>query len=349
MFRTKCVLIEAEEPNAPNKRPQPVYGEAITQISLEPFWVNNTSMDPYDLIREGKIKRYFRAKRKLNVPQVVFHITQRAAGKEPLFIEDSDYIFMLWLLKEIASNYALRIYAFCLMPNHVHLLLSTREENLYDAMRDLFSRYVMKVNRKYERKGHLCGGPYRQAVCLDDSYLLAASLYIHLNPVKAGLTVDPLSYPWSSCKLYCQDRSGRSFVDSNFVLSILPQGSARKQNYKSLLQKGVELEMEHVLEQRNAIERFRTKLAALFPALFEAAAGAKRIAGLTGVDILSSEQIEKLIEDAKSSPFPGRPENRKAKKFLIEQLLARGYKQIEIGEKLGISRKTVYNILTSTE
>jgi putative transposase len=306
-------------------------------------------MDPYDLIRQGKIKRYFRAKRKLNVPQVVFHITQRAAGKEPLFIEDSDYIFMLWLLKEIASKYALRMYAFCLMPNHVHLLLSTSEKNLYDAMRDLFSRYAMKINRKYERKGHLCGGPYRQAVCLDDSYLLAASLYIHLNPVKAGLATDPLIYRWSSCQLYCQERSVRSFVDSSFVLSILPQGAGRKRSYRSLLQRGVELEMEHVLEQRNAIERFGTKLAALFPALFEAVAGAKRIAGLAGVDILSTEQIEKLVEDLKSSPFPGRPEKRKAKKFLIEQLVARGYKQVEIGEKLGISRKTVYNILTSTD
>ena len=71
------------------------------------------------------------------------------------------------------------------MPNHVHLLLSPTESNLYDAMRDVFARYAMMFNRKYERKGHLFGGPYRQAVCLDDSYLLAASLYIHLNPVKA--------------------------------------------------------------------------------------------------------------------------------------------------------------------
>ncbi len=70
-----------------------------------------------------------------------------------------------------------------------HLLLSPEEDNLYDAMRDLFSRYAMKFNRKYERKGHLFGGPYRQAVCLDDSYLLAASVYIHPNPVKATIVL----------------------------------------------------------------------------------------------------------------------------------------------------------------
>ena len=133
---------------------------------------------------------------------MVSHITQRAAGKEPLFLENWDYLFMLGLLKEIANNYALRIYAFCLMQNHIHLLLSPEEENLYDAMRDLFSRYAMKFNRKYERKGHLFAGPYRQAVCLDESYLLAASLYIHLNPVRAGVVLEPQSYRWSSCRLY---------------------------------------------------------------------------------------------------------------------------------------------------
>ena len=72
-------------------------------------------MDPLELLAEGKLKRYFRASRKLNVPNFVFHITQRAVAKELLFVEDSDYLFAIWLLKEIASNYSLRIYAFSLL------------------------------------------------------------------------------------------------------------------------------------------------------------------------------------------------------------------------------------------
>ena len=185
-------------------------------------------MDPLELIRQGKIKRYFRATRKLNIPNMVSHITQRAAGKEPLFLENGDYLFMLALLKEIANNHTLRIYAFCLMQNHIHLLLSPEEDNLYDAMRDLFSRYAMKFNRKYERKGHLFGGPYRQAVCLDDSYLLAASLYIHLNPVKAGLVVDPQVYRWSSCRLYYEVNAPESYVDPNFILRLLSENKLEK-------------------------------------------------------------------------------------------------------------------------
>ncbi|MEA3429511.1 MAG: hypothetical protein U9Q84_09970 [Thermodesulfobacteriota bacterium] len=92
-------------------------------------------MNVLDLIRQGKIKRYFRATRKLNAPNVVSHITQRAAGKEPLFMENGDYLFMIGCLKKIADNYSLKVYAFCLMPNH--LLLSPTENNLYDVMRDL--------------------------------------------------------------------------------------------------------------------------------------------------------------------------------------------------------------------
>jgi putative transposase len=160
-------------------------------------------MDPLDLIRDGQLRRYFRATQKLNLPNLVYHITQRAAGREPLFLEDGDYLYMLWLLKEISQRYLLEIYGFCFMPNHVHLLFSQKQENLYDAMRDLFSRYAKKFNGKYERRGHLFGGPYRQSVCLDDTYLLAASLYIHLNPAKAGLVDEPSDYRWSSCWLYC--------------------------------------------------------------------------------------------------------------------------------------------------
>ena len=76
-------------------------------------------MDPMDLIRQGKIKRYFRATKKLNAPNLVSHITQRAAGREPSFVEDSDYLAMLGIMKEIAENYSLRIFALILLVGQV--------------------------------------------------------------------------------------------------------------------------------------------------------------------------------------------------------------------------------------
>ena len=303
-------------------------------------------MDTFDLIRQGKIKRYFRATRKLNTPGIVSHITQRAAGKEPLFLENSDYLFMLGLLKEIADKYSLRIYAFCLMPNHAHLLFSPQEDNLYDAMRDLFSRYAKKFNWKYERKGHLFGGPYRQAVCLDDSYLLAASLYIHLNPVRAALALDPLSYRWSSCRLYHEDDAPKSFVDPDFILRLLSgDGIENKKRYRLLLKQSSELETAHVLEQEDAIERFLSKLSSIFPSFFKVVNKKRQIAKFLGIDLPGMEELEKLIEAVGKENSSSKPESRKAKKFLIEQLISRGYTRAEIAKRLGVSRKTVYNIL----
>ena len=303
-------------------------------------------MDPLELIRDGKITRYFRATRKLNAPNMVSHITQRAAGKEPLFLEDGDYLTMLGFLKEIATNSMLKIYAFCLMPNHIHILLSPEEENLYDAMRDLFSRYAMKFNRKYERKGHLFAGPYRQAVCLDDSYLLAASLYIHLNPVKAGFVPDPQTYRWSSCRLYYEDNAPKSYINYDFILGLLSNSEIEnKEKYRMMLNQGSEPETGNVLEQEDAIERFQSKLSSMFPSIFKIVDKKRQLAGLLGVDdILTMEQLEKQIETV-GNENNSRPESRKARKFLIEQLIARGYKRSEISERLGVSRKTVYNIL----
>jgi putative transposase len=304
------------------------------------------SMDAIDLITHGKIKRYFRATRKLNTPNLVSHITQRAAGKEPLFLEDDDYLFMLGLQKEIAQNYSLAIYAFCLMPNHIHLLFSPREDNLYDAMRDMFSRYAMRFNRKYERKGHLFGGPYRQAVCLDDGYLLSASLYIHLNPVKAGLARTPHHYRWSSCRLYYDDNAPKSFIDPDFILGLLSRsGLERKERYRLLLKKGREITTEHVLEQKDAIDRFHSNVASIFPPLFRKADKKRQIAAFSGIDLLSIDELERKIEFVKTGNFSNKPESRRAKKYLIEQLIARGFKRSEIAERLEVSPKTIYNIL----
>lgn len=304
-------------------------------------------MDVLDLIRQGKIKRYFRATQKLNAPNVVSHITQRAAGKEPLFLEDTDYLFMLSALKEVTKKYGLRIYAFCLMANHTHLLLSPAEANLYDAMRDLFSRYAMKFNRKYERKGHLFGGPYRQAVCMDDSYLIAASLYIHLNPVRAHLVQDPLQYRWSSCRLYYEDDAPKSFIDPDFILGLLSGDKLRgRKRYRELLKRGSEVPTAHVLEQEDAIERFQSRLVSMFPSIFKTVGKKKQIAKCLGIDLLATDELEKQIEAAAKGL--SKPESKRARKYLIQQLIARGYSRAEIAERLGVSRKTIYNILKSS-
>lgn len=299
-------------------------------------------MDLVDLIAEGKIKRYFRATQKLTRVRLVSHLTQRAAGKEPLFIEDGDYLFMLACLKDVAEKRKLSVFAFCLMPNHVHLLLRPEEGDLADAMRDLFSRYAAYFNRKYERKGHLFGGPYRQAVCLDEGYLIAASLYIHNNPVKAGLCRAAMKYRWSSVRLYCEDPFPRTFVSCEFILDMLGEGEAGKVVYRRMLARSKKLNTDMVLEQPDALDGFRKLLAQSFPKIFRSF---HRTAKVVDVDLLDPEELDARIEAVRCGAFGSRPETRKAMRFLIAQLLSRGYTKVQIARLLGISRRSVYNLL----
>ena len=96
------------------------------------------------------------------------------------------------------------------------------------------------------------------------------------------------------------------------------------------------------------MERFKAKLVSLFPSQFRAADKKKRIAGSLGMDLLSIDEIASQIERIKNKYFSHEPESREAKKYLIEQLISRGYKRKEIADRLGVSRKTVYNILRSS-
>ena len=208
------------------------------------------------------------------------------------------------------------------------------------------TRYASYFNRKYLRKGHLFGGPYRQSVCLDDVYLLAASLYIHLNPVRAAIVDTPIQYRWSSVRLYVDKNAPRSFINPEFVLEMLGYKSRNKQTaYDMLLQRGMEINPGHVLEQENSIEQFSVKLSKMFPGLFQWVANRKKIAGESGIDVLALDTLNQRIKELKNMSQNNWPQKQKARKYVVEQLIARGFKRKEISERLGVSRKTVYNIL----
>jgi len=116
-----------------------------------------------------------------------------------VFFEDTDREFYLNTLEESAQWYGLAVHAYCLMTNHVHLLVTPEKGDAVSrAMRRLGSQYVAFINRRYRRTGTLWDGRFRACVVDSDSYLLVCQRYIELNPVRAGLVENPDEYRWTS-------------------------------------------------------------------------------------------------------------------------------------------------------
>jgi len=232
------------------------------------------------------------------------------------------------------------------MPNHVHIQLHQTEANLSEAMKELFGRFASRQNRKYQRKGHLFGGPYRQAVCLDDIYAMSVSLYIHLNPVRAGLADDPQKYRWSSCALYCREEQPESFLCTGKILGQLSQDHHKAIDlYKKSLFEAMGIEIGEVLEDQEAIHRFQASMAKLPVFKNILRFFIKDASNKDSQKIMSDYDLVRTINELAEKQSIQLPKEKAARRYLIEQLLSRGYTQKEIARRLNISRKTIYNII----
>jgi putative transposase len=133
------------------------------------------------------------------LPGVAVHIIQRGVNRAACFRGDSDYLVYLSELRKLCAKYACTIHAYCLMTNHVHLLLTPdTAEACTLVMRDLGRRYVPYFNARHERTGTLWEGRFRSCIVESASYVLACYRYIELNPVRARMVDRPAGYPWSS-------------------------------------------------------------------------------------------------------------------------------------------------------
>src|SRR5258706_826975 len=125
---------------------------------------------------------------RLILPGVALHIIQRGNNRGACFVDESDYRLYLLHLRELAFKLECRVHAYCLMTNHVHLLLTPVSSDACVAlMRDLGQRYVQYFNRRHHRTGTLWEGRFRSCVAESASYALACYRYIELNPVRASM------------------------------------------------------------------------------------------------------------------------------------------------------------------
>jgi len=134
------------------------------------------------------------------------HITQRGNNKETVFFDDEDKKFYLKILNKYSHQWNFDIWAYCLMANHVHLLVvPRREESLAKGIGGTNLVYTQYVNRRYNRSGRLWQNRFFSTIVEEEPYLWAVARYIERNPVRAGITEKAEDYPWSSAKVHFLD------------------------------------------------------------------------------------------------------------------------------------------------
>ena len=137
---------------------------------------------------------------RVNLPDIPYHVTQRGNRRQPVFFTEEDRHIYLQLLKSQADRYGLEVWAYCLMTNHVHLIVVPRaDQALTRAIGETHRRYTRHVNFREGWRGYLWQGRFA-SVPLDESHLIAAMRYVERNPVQAGLVNRAEDYQWSSAR-----------------------------------------------------------------------------------------------------------------------------------------------------
>ena len=149
------------------------------------------------------------------LPNYPHHVVQRGHNRQVVFAAEQDYQRYISDLRELKDVFGVKAYAYCLMTNHVHLLLEPGEAiaGLGQLMKALAARATRYRNRLEGRTGTLWESRYKSSVVESDAYLLACCRYIELNPVRARMVAEAVDYPWSSHRMRVTDQADSDWLD----------------------------------------------------------------------------------------------------------------------------------------
>ena len=166
------------------------------------------------------------------------HVYNRGNNKQLIFKDDLDYAIFIKRLRLYKNKFNIDILAYCLMPNHFHLLTQQKSEQpLFRMIQFLTNGYAMYFNKRHQRVGHLFQGKFQAKNIAKEKYLVRLSQYIHLNPANLGLSPKNIyKYPWSSLPDYLQIRNG-TLPDKNLVLSYF---NNQPQEYQQFMRLGID-------------------------------------------------------------------------------------------------------------
>jgi len=205
---------------------------------------------------------------------LVYHVVKRGNNKNDVFFEDLDYLHYLNCLERYKKKYKFCLFAFCLMKNHVHLLIkTTKSGTISKIMQSLTLAHIRFYNKKYNRCGHVWQGRFCSSIVGDDDYLLNCMRYIEQNPLRAGFVSSIGEYFWSSYKLQCRNTESRLLdrTKNHLFIDLGVDTENRILVYKKLMkqsidQKGLE-EIRDCINKSDAYmsDRFKEKFKGILP------------------------------------------------------------------------------------
>lgn len=172
----------------------------------------------------------------------VYHITTRGNDRQSIYETKADRYRFLTIVEQACKRYQWSVYAYCLMDNHYHLLIETREPTLSKGMRHINGVYTQWFNntRNEKRFGHLFQGRFAAVLVDRDNYLLELSRYIALNPVRAKMVREPIGYPWSSYRAMVGYYKAGEWLEVDWMLSQFSKQKKRAiEKYRAFVIEGI--------------------------------------------------------------------------------------------------------------
>lgn len=226
-------------------------------------------------------------------PTDLYHVMMRGNNRESILAQDWQKAYFTELMIQMEN---IEITAYCLMDNHVHLVVKAKIADLSEAVKKVNIKYAMRFNRSADRIGHVFQDRYRSEEILDDAHLLQVVRYVHNNPVKARVAKDPGEYPWSSFSEYISSTSWlTSQSQMSFVMKLFSN------NLELFRQFHQEDDRSEFLDMREDIEHNRAQAAQAIIAGFCSAKGITDSKEICGRDTCLDELLAQLLRGTKLS------------------------------------------------
>lgn len=180
------------------------------------------------------------------LPDIPAHVIQRGNCRQAVFFDTGDYHAYLNWLEEGANKYGCQVHAYCLMTNHVHILVTPEAtESISLTIQYVGRHYVPYINHSYGKTGTLWEGRHKGCVISSDDYLLSCMRYIELNPVRAGMVSKPIDYCWSSYKSNATVKTNSVVIPHTLYQQLGRDPTTRQFAYRELFRTALESDQVH--------------------------------------------------------------------------------------------------------